>query len=138
MNTLEYALVFTGLIAYLVLSLSLITIPAPMFSSRTLLSAIASVAYRPTSEVTIRLHVPKDVIVVIHGNVIEVQGYAINYGEVKDFISLGVVRSYSPQRLELNVELNSLRLTGPKLYVLKVSCPKAGHVLIKITEIRRA
>ncbi|RLF23110.1 MAG: hypothetical protein DRN15_07180 [Thermoprotei archaeon] len=137
MNALEYALVFTGLIAYLVLSLSLITIPEPTFSPRILLSAIASVAYRPTSEVTIRLYASKDVIVVIHSNVIEVQGYVINYGEVKDFISLGIVKSYAPQRLELNVELNSLRLTGPRLYVLKVSCPKAGHVLVEIIEIRR-
>jgi len=137
MSTLEYALVFTGLVAYLVLSLSLIIIPTPMFSLRILLSTIASVAYRPTSEVTIRLYVPKDIIVVIHGNVIKVQGYVINYGEVKDFISLGMVKSYSPQRLELNVELNSLRLTGPRLYVLKVSCPKAGQGLIKIIEIQR-
>ena len=138
MSSLEYALVFTGLIAYLMLSLSLVSLPTPAFNLKILLSAIASAAYRPTSEVTIRLYVPKGVIIAIHDRVIEVQGHVINYGEVKDFISLGIVKSYNPQRLELDAKLSSLRLTGPRLYVLKVSCPRAGHVLIKIIEVRRA
>jgi len=138
MSTPEYALVFTGLIAYLMLSLSLITTPVPVFSLRILLSAIASVAYRPTSEITIRFYVPESVTVSVHDSIIEVQGHVINYGEVKDFISLGIVESYNLQRLELSVRLDSLRFTGPRLYVLKVSCPKAGYVLIRIVEIRMA
>ncbi|RLF21352.1 MAG: hypothetical protein DRN15_11335 [Thermoprotei archaeon] len=137
MSSLEYALVFTGLIAYLMLSLSLITMPTPTFSLRVLLSAIASVAYRPTSEVMIRLYVPKDVVVSIHDDIIELQGYIINYGEVRDFIRLGIVKSYSRQRLELGVKLSPLRLTGSKLYVLRLSCPRAGQVLIRVVEIQR-
>ncbi|RLF21261.1 MAG: hypothetical protein DRN15_11495 [Thermoprotei archaeon] len=138
MSTLEYALVFTGLVAYLMLSLSLVIMPTPTFNLRVLLSAIASVTHRPTSEIVIRLYVPKGAIIGIHDNVMGVENYVINYGEVKDFISLGIVESYNPQRLELDAKLNSLRLTGPRLYVLKVSCPKAGNILIRIIEIRRA
>ena len=138
MSTLEYTLVFTGLVAYLMLSLSLVIMPTPTFNLRVLLSAIASVAHRPTSEVAIRLYVPKGAIISIHDNVIRVEDYVISYGEVKDFISLGIVKSYNPQRLELDAKLSSLRLTGPRLYVLKVSCPRAGHVFIKIIEVRRA
>ncbi|RLF20724.1 MAG: hypothetical protein DRN15_08755 [Thermoprotei archaeon] len=140
MEALEYYLVFISLIACLCLTLSLIKPPEPIFGIRLLLTGISSIAYKPTSEVTIRLYVPKSVIISIHDNVIEVKGYAINYAEIRDFIRLGIVKAYSQDKLELYMSFKKpIELTGSAVYELKLTCIGLDMIdisILNLTELR--
>ena len=139
MNTLEYVLTYTGLIAYLILTLNFIGILRPSFTIRPLLLAIATIANRPASKIITAIYVPRGVTITIHDNIIENSGTTINYGELKDLIELGVISKYDQDKniiIELNVRLNSLDLANPGFYELEITCTRLGQVFIKIIGIQ--
>jgi len=138
MSTLEYVLTYTGLIAYLILTLNFIGILRPNFTIRPLLLAIATTANRPASKITTVVYIPRGVVITIHDNIIEINGATINYGELKDLIELGIVSKYDQDKniIELNVKLNSLELVNPGFYELEITCTRLGQVFIRIIGIQ--
>jgi len=139
MSTLEYVLTYTGLIAYLILTLNFIGVLRPNFTIRPLLLAIATVANRPASKITTVMYIPRGVVITIHDNIIEINGATINYGEIKDHIELGVISKYNQDKsiiIELNVRLNSLELANPGFYELEITCTRLGQVFIRIIGIQ--
>ena len=139
MSTLEYILTYTGLIAYLILTLNFIGILRPSFTIRPLLLAIATIANRPASKITTVVYIPRGVVITIHDNIIEINGATINYGELKDLVELGIVSKYDQDKniiIELNVKLNSLELVNPGFYELEITCIRLGQVFIRIIGIQ--
>jgi len=138
MSTLEYVLTYTGLIAYLILTLNFIGVLRPSFTIRPLLLAIVTTANRPASEITTAMYIPRGVTITIHNNIIEINGATINYGEIKDLIELGIISKYDQDKniIELNVKLNTLKLMNPGFYELEITCIKLGQVSIRIIRIQ--
>ncbi len=135
MDSLEYALLFTCLIAYLTLTISLISILGPTFSPTLLLSAINSVAFKPLSTVTTRIYIPEGVVIKIHDNTIEFEGYTINFGVVREYLRFGLIREYRPNKVILNVNLNQLILIGGRIYELKIYCVNVDSIQIDVIRI---
>jgi len=135
LDSLEYALLFTCLVAYLTLTISLISIPEPTFSPTLLLSSINSVAFKPSSTITIRIYIPEGVVIKIHDNNVEFEGYTINFGVVKEYLRFGLIREYYPNKLVLNVNLNQLILIGGRIYELKIYCVNVDSIQIDVIQI---
>ncbi|MCS7365531.1 MAG: hypothetical protein NDF54_08855 [archaeon GB-1867-035] len=135
MDSLEYAMLFTCLIAYLTLTISLISIPGPTFSPTLMLSAINSVAFKPSSTITTRIYIPEGVIIRIHDNTIEFEGHTVNFGVVREYLRFGLIREYYPDKIILNVNLNQLILIGGRIYELKFSCVNVDSIQIDVIRI---
>ncbi len=134
-DSLEYALIFTCLTIFLASTLMLIEIPEPTYSPTLLLSSICAVAFKPTSTITIRIYIPRDVTIWIDGYKIKFNGYPINYGLIEEYLKLELIREYSTDKIILNVKLNSITLIGGRIYELKFTSTNIGIVKISIQRI---
>ncbi len=139
METIEYTLIFVGLLLYLTVALTFTQyLLEPYFDPSLLLNSFSKIALKPGSIIRISFFVPENVEILLKKDTIYFTGYTVSPTLIRTLKETDILKNYSDDRIILNLKFtNEITLSGGYVYSLRVSCIELRMLKIEILEERK-
>lgn len=139
METPEYALIFTALTVYLIMTYTVVnTLVKPTLDPTTFLRAIALVAFRPSSSVQVNVVLPRGIWLIVQNDTVSFLGYNASVPIPLSLRYLGLIKDRGIGWIALNglQFRREIVLPGGYIYTLKVVCSAPSVLDVEVVEQR--